>query len=395
MGLKLNLIETSVDAANNTSKVRADLYYYGNGSSWNYMSPSGYIILNGSRKNFNHNFYKSKGAQFLASYEIVVAHDSNGKKTVSASASFTTDTSLGVITDSATKKLTDIARAMPVEERTSYTDLPSSITTYWKTNQGISQANHTQVGKVSLLGTYAAPENYGSGDNWHGPTLSRIAESLSSFQIQWSQLMAAKSVEEIGELSLLATNGNNIVAGVRITKSAPGTLGRLKLIANNETVEEMDISISENNEYFGAAQGSVKSCSISKSGDTIIFDIAGIKKTFSIPEIANSSITKVVIGFYAYGSSAKLSYAGVYNCKLVKIGSEFIDMPNTFVAGDKLTIDVGQARVMLNGLDRPDLGQLGNDWEKIELTKGVNQIGVAHSTFSEPSVRMKYREVFI
>lgn len=108
--LKLVLSESDVNKKNNTSKVTAKLYYYGNGVSYNANSPSGSITIDGTAYSFSHSFTTSTSAQLLATKTKTVTHNSNGKKTVSVSAKFKTGVTLGTLETSGSITLTTIAR---------------------------------------------------------------------------------------------------------------------------------------------------------------------------------------------------------------------------------------------------------------------------------------------
>lgn len=52
--------------------------------------------------------------------------------------------------------------------------------------------------------------------------------------------------------------------------------------------------------------------------------------------------------------------------------------------------------IWMNGLPKPDLGALGNDWETFCLKPGVNQVQCLCSSWAKkPTFKMKYREVFL
>lgn len=112
--LSLVISESSVNVANNTSVVTAKLYYYGNGVSYNYNSKPGTIVIDGTSYSFAASFTKSSSAQLLATKSKTVTHNSNGAKTVSVSASYTTGVSLGTLTTSASKALTTIPRVSDI-----------------------------------------------------------------------------------------------------------------------------------------------------------------------------------------------------------------------------------------------------------------------------------------
>ena len=109
--IKLVLSESDVDTANNTSKVTAKLYYHGNGVSWSNDKKTFKIRIDGTTYSGKDAFTTSTSAQLLGTKSKTVTHNSDGKKTVSVSASFATGVSIGTLTTSKSITLTTIARA--------------------------------------------------------------------------------------------------------------------------------------------------------------------------------------------------------------------------------------------------------------------------------------------
>ena len=109
---KLSLVvsESSVSTANNTSKVTAKLYYYGNGMSWSDYDKDGSITIDGTKYSFSAPFSKSTSRQLLATKSKTVTHKTDGSKTVTVSGRYETTLAPGTLTTSTTKKLTTIAR---------------------------------------------------------------------------------------------------------------------------------------------------------------------------------------------------------------------------------------------------------------------------------------------
>lgn len=150
--LKLVLSESSVNVANNTSKVTAKLYYYGNGASYNYNNPSGTITIDGTSYSFNHDFTTSTSAQLLATKSKTVTHNTDGSKTVSVSAKFKTGVSLGTLSTSASKTLTKIARASTLSlNKTSVPADGSTTVTATATKQSSSFTDTLTV----IMGDYS------------------------------------------------------------------------------------------------------------------------------------------------------------------------------------------------------------------------------------------------
>lgn len=123
--LTVELTQGSQNINGNYTSVTATVCYYGNGLSWNESGTSyGYVTLNGTRYGpYYRSFSTSTSRQALYSVTANVGHNSDGTKTVSASASFNTNVSLGTISASNSKVLTTIPRASTVSA------FPSSFTT--------------------------------------------------------------------------------------------------------------------------------------------------------------------------------------------------------------------------------------------------------------------------
>lgn len=109
--ISLVLSESDVDTANNTSKVTAKLYYHGNGVSWSNNKKAFKITIDGTTYSGKDTFTTSTSAQLLSTKSKTVTHNSDGKKTVSVSASFATGVSIGTLTTSKNITLTTIPRA--------------------------------------------------------------------------------------------------------------------------------------------------------------------------------------------------------------------------------------------------------------------------------------------
>ena len=64
-----------------------------------------------------------------------------------------------------------------------------------------------------------------------------------------------------------------------------------------------------------------------------------------------------------------------------------------------LVADCNQGEIYLNDVRSPQLGALGNDWEGFVLRPGLNQIGVAYSSWVideyAPVLKVRYREAFL
>lgn len=258
---------------------------------------------------------------------------------------------------------------------------------------------------------YLAAAGYGSGANWHGPSITRIipadasgAVGAANFTLSYSQKMCIGSAKnatgQLGAFQVLLVSGSGasrkIVAGVNVYKGSSGKKANLKFYVNGKTVQTMSVDLSYNNNYFN----SNKTSTITKSGQTVNFNICGIKKTFRDSAIASTPVNEVTFTFSQFGSKPKLDYNGLYWAKFVKNNCDtWEDVPNKFSANDVLTANCKNGEIYLNGVHAPALGALGNDWEGFYLSPGLNQIGFSYSEWVPdgyaPKPKVSFREVFL
>lgn len=262
--------------------------------------------------------------------------------------------------------------------------------------------------------------NYGSGSQWHGPTITRILPAdasgtvgFANFRMQWKQLMnigtskTAGNERGIFQMMLINTDSNphKIVAGVSIMKSTSGTKATKRIYVGN-SVYVTNIDLSYHNGSFGWTivnkNGQnfvpVRTCSIEKKGSTITFNIAGTKHSYTNPSWENLKVHQVTIAFGQYGSQPALFTNGLYYAKFIADNcTTWQDIPNKFSAGDRITANCSNADICLNGLPSPELGALGNEYEDFYLSPGPNQIHCVWSDWakSKPSFKLRYREVYI
>ncbi len=260
---------------------------------------------------------------------------------------------------------------------------------------------------------YLAPSSYGSASGkYHGPAITRTlpadasgATGAANFTMTWKQKMsigsASSATNERGAFQcMLSDASGKVIAGVRILKSAAGKAATLVFYVNGKQVYSASIDLSYNNKYFGNKETAVQTSKITKSGKTVTFAIAGTTKSFNDSAIASTAVTKVTFMFEQYSTNSALSYNGLYWAKFVKDNCEtWKDIPNKFSANDVVTADCKAGKIYLNGVNAPELGALGNDWETFYLVPGLNAIGFAYSEWvtaeCAPSFRVRYREVFL
>lgn len=289
----------------------------------------------------------------------------------------------------------------------------------WRTDSALDGASgvmpETSCSNLSIR-AYAAdvPEtyfltasSYGSGSGkYHGPAITRTVPADSAgvsgaadFTLTFRQKMCVGKGKDdstqMGGFQALAVSGSGsdkkILAGIRILKNKAGKKASALFYVNDVNVETAELDISD---------ASVKTSSIIKSGSQITFTIGGLKRAYTDTSIAETKATEITFRFEQYSSVNALSYNGIYWAKFVKDNcSTWKNIPNKFSANDVLEADCGQGEIYLNGVRSPQLGALGNDWEGFVLRPGLNQVGVAYSSWVAddyaPALKVRYREAFL
>lgn len=296
----------------------------------------------------------------------------------------------------------------------------------WKSNVGTtSSSSVVQAGALghklsNNVDYYLTGGSFGSGIEWHGPSATRTIPADASgnvgakncvlnYMLKLSIGNGKNDTKQRGGMQAHLVSGSGssrkIVAGVSVYKGSDGKSGKMRFYINGKVMETISIDMSFRNKYFGnnneaAGFKSVKTCTITKSGKTVTFNIGGVKKSYTDSAIADVAVTQVTFIFLQYANKPTLAYNGIYSAKFVKNNCDtWRDVPNKFGANDVITANCINGEILLNNAPTPEYGVLGNDWEEFYLRPGVNQIGVTYSDWVNdayaPKFKMRYREVFL
>ena len=167
--IAIELSESNVNIANNTSDVTAVVVYYGNGVSWNNTACPVSLTLDGTTYSGTSTFSTSTSRQVLMTKTKTVTHSSDGSKSVSASASFATDVSLGTLTASNSLKLTTIPRASSISANKSSVELGTSVT-FTITRASTSFTHTIQAGVDNYLAWTNIATGVTTSKAWTLPT---------------------------------------------------------------------------------------------------------------------------------------------------------------------------------------------------------------------------------
>lgn len=111
VNIGITITQNSQNVNNNTSNVTVTLKCNWTGGSFNTLSPSGWLNINGIQYNFTQSFNTGRtntGSQTLYTKTLDVQHNTDGTKTLSCSASFATGVSSGTVTSTASMTLSTI-----------------------------------------------------------------------------------------------------------------------------------------------------------------------------------------------------------------------------------------------------------------------------------------------
>ena len=137
--LTIGITQNSQSIPNNTSNVTVTVSIYSEASWTEYQKP-GYCTIDGTRYDFTSSFAKGTTTKIFEK-TVNVSHNTDGTKTLSVYASFSTKLSIGTLTKSASKVLTTIPRATQPTLSSSSVNLGSEVTITM--NRASSAFTHT------------------------------------------------------------------------------------------------------------------------------------------------------------------------------------------------------------------------------------------------------------
>ena len=168
--LTIGITQNSQSIPNNTSNVTVTVSIYSE-ASWSEYQKPGYCTIDGTRYDFTSSFKKGTTTKIFEK-TVNVSHNTDGTKTLSVYASFSTKLSIGTLTKSASKVLTTIPRATQPTLSSSSVDLGSGVTITM--NRASSAFTHTLTYSFgSVTGTIGS--SLGTSKTWT-PALDLAAQ---------------------------------------------------------------------------------------------------------------------------------------------------------------------------------------------------------------------------
>lgn len=285
----------------------------------------------------------------------------------------------------------------------------------WKLNEKNIPSLHgmmTVDGTIDFTTNKIKANNYGKGQYFHGPAITKAIKSdktghigAMNFRCMWShKFCLSKGVtNQQGAFQVIlchntGTKRHLVTAFSLETWDGTGVASTNMFASNKDaSTYARDIQINYDNLQTGNIADAINTCSITKVGDVITFNVYGTKSSITIWEKENREVNEVTIIFGAYQNMQALGFNALCDFRFIKDHTlSFFDIPNKFSRGDKIKVYGDSGKITVNNLDAPEYGAIGNDWEGFRLNPGANRINIAMSNWVEnPKLELKYRERYI
>lgn len=353
--------------------------------------------------------YSTEERQFHA-LDNTLSIENNGshKSPASFTADFTEDTDyLGLLTD---KKIIQLGTVEDTDASTmaeSTVIFNESITGTSNRNwsENVARIRHTPdtsalSGRVSWKSNSVEVGDFGSGEGWHGPSVTRflgddaIENWEATFRVGLKRASSNPKREQVGLLEgNILDADNNFIAGFNIKKPR----------ATDERVEYA-FYIGDNRVFLGDIPYNFRdffgNVVIKKIGSKFVFSIGGFgdnwkfnwsySKSFTNDDVANLRAKSMSAFFGSWNWRPSMSL-GMSYAKFTKINTNNPEEESLkFLTGDHLEI-TENLKVFVNGTPADDY--LANGSDKLYFEPGTTEVLIASD--KSPSVTATLRERYL
>lgn len=286
----------------------------------------------------------------------------------------------------------------------------------WLVNQGITppvtserlQNGVVKYVKESTNEGYATTKDYGSGNSWHGASLTKIVpkDVNNKYPVNWKVAYrfdfntdgAVFKGVQVGHTSVtMIDEHDDIICSIIFEDTSPvNEYYYMAVFIGNKNVWHTDSTFPMAKKGVTARGDYGPAVTAEKIGNqvTIRFNNFGICKTFYVdnPEVELRKITW-------YGAAYKDHFHTENNVlralHVIKHNVErYEDIPNYFSNGDIVEIDGASGSVYINDAYDTDVADIGS--QPLLLPPGQHTLGIITSSFaSVPDVEVTYQERWI
>lgn len=283
----------------------------------------------------------------------------------------------------------------------------------WILNSGVTPVVTPERLMVGMVGYtvestptgegFVKATDYGTGDSWHGPALTKIipADENGEYPTNWrceyrfdfnTDPGGPTAGKQIGHSSVTFSDENDdIICSVVFEDNNP-VMERSDMAVYIENKRVWDTR--ETQKFYVTGRGSSgPAVTVEKIGNTVTigFTYGGIKKTFFL---SNPSATLRKVTWYcaAYKSYTPIQNNNIRALNVRKHNVQYYeDIPNFLSDGDVVELNSSSNELYINDIkdwDRVDIGS-----KPLLLPPGQHTLGIAVSDFAEiPEVEVTYRE---
>ena len=266
--------------------------------------------------------------------------------------------------------------------------LPCCLSTQWAVNDCVFMASEEVSASGSTTVTEEGPDgrlvasSYGSGEHFHGPAVSALLTEVTNFELAFQNYFEADIEEKGVFIATLNRIGNSetVLASLVMEKSEDRQSMDVLMVVNSDIRKKVTFNLPLSD----------ASSRIAKEGSKIEFTVNGATYVIYDDSIEDVGIHKAGFLLGAYSSEETLT---TNSLEWVRLTND----PGTFTLNDSVIADCRSASIKMNGVLRPALDVISNDWESFTLQPGINVIGTSYKATGTkiPKFKVKYREAYL
>lgn len=266
--------------------------------------------------------------------------------------------------------------------------------------------------------SYLGGNSYGSGEKWHGPSLTYTLPSndVEDFTVSFGVVACTGSnpesakdiIAELGRVKVQVANDDVVLTEFEVIKSEKASLDAIiNLYCGGDTATWYSKTISAKtfNDMFGfkdpnntSSVDPIRKVTIEKQSETYTISIGDEVNSFTVNNGDLGAAKYLTIWVGTFGTSYPMGGLGLTDIKFQSNHwATNQQLKNTFSANDVVKINCETGEIYLNNAAKPSLGAVGNQWEQFCLQPGLNLIDINWSSWMSgtPSFSLSYRKVYV
>lgn len=231
-------------------------------------------------------------------------------------------------------------------------------------------------------------------DYYYGPAYGTyLVEPVPNFNVSFTHWFEPSGNQGGGFDFYINNQGGSNIAGVSIYRNKGGRI-QVSMIVKGNVVKQVSFALADN-----PFKGDWRTQTITKSLDTITFNVGGVTYSITVPELAGHAYDAYNASFVFYrqpgaediGTNNALQAALFYG-----YDNDWQEVANKIPQNGLISIDTASGNITLNGAQSLGLGVITNNFEDFTLTPGSNTITCEASDWvDDAEYTLKYREAYL